>query len=67
MRRTAANSELLKEKLRKHLLSGGTAKEFAIDHGIHLSWAYRMKWEAGIRAMFLLPEEREQILRARKA
>ena len=65
MRRTAAQSAEIKEKLRLSLLSGDRHMEFARESGLSLGWVYRMAWDMGFNQMLVTAEEREHLLKRR--
>ena len=48
------------------LREGKSPKEFAHDHGISVSWTYRLSWELGWRAMHLSEGERRLIRQLRE-
>lgn len=48
------------------LREGKSPKEFAADHGISVSWTYRLSWELGWRAMHLSEGERRLIRQLRE-
>ena len=55
----------LRTALDAALRSGKSPKEFAADHGISVSWTYRLSWEIGWRAMHLSQAERKLIKQLR--
>lgn len=56
----------LRSELDTALREGQTPKEFAADHGISVSWTYRLSWELGWRAMHLSEGERRLIKQLRE-
>lgn len=64
-----SNPENLHERrkaLKRHILSGGTLKEFAYIHNISSSLASKMAAECGFRKYFLLEDEAKQLAAQRK-
>lgn len=56
----------LRSDLDTALREGKSPKEFAADHGISVSWTYRLSWELGWRAMHLSEGERRLIRQLRE-
>jgi len=56
----------LRTSLDTALREGKSPKEFAADHGISVSWTYRLSWELGWRAMHLSEGERRLIRQLRE-
>lgn len=48
------------------LRDGRTPKEYAVEHGISISWTYRLVWDIGFKSVYVSEAERRLLLSLRK-